>query len=392
VPHEIRATWRKPPVVHPSGPAAAAVLLLILGGMLNSTVCVVGAMLVIVALGASRISPSLIPWIYPTHERGRLRIDSARDWLWNDGAIATSKRVTQAIVVPPVGDVPPILRVELRSGDCLEFEVALGEGRRFLEHARLDPTHSVATFMVASTAETNAWIAWSLVAAPFVFLGLAIRFENGALAIAAPVALLVLIVAFAVRTRVRVGADAIEWRWLLVRRRVAYRELATQRYGEGVIVFKRRSGKRSILRTGTNERNTAVHRRIVERLDRALMAHGRAVDAPKFDLATLDRQGESVESWIERLRALGSVSTTDYRAAPVDPAALLAIVDDVNVVPARRAAALIVGESALTHEARGALSARAKGMLNAELRAAIEAVLTADDRALRRAMDALMRE
>ncbi len=389
--HEIRATWRRPPVVHPIGPAAAAVILLIASWGLESNVATAIALGTLVALLLSRLYPSLLPWVHRSEQRGVLAIAPSGDWSWNGALFAKRSNVRQALVSPPIGDSPALLLVEVWGGEVVEFEVRLGEARRFLEAARLDAIHSVATFTIASRADTNWIFTWMLRVAPVAFLIGGAVFSSVEIGLLSVPAIVLLVVSHAIPTRVRVGADAIEWRWLLFRTRIAYRDLRATKYGEGVIAFDKRDGARVVLRSGTSGKHLEVHHRLRERIERAVRAHDRALDAPQFDIVMLDRHGDSVGDWIERLRALGAPSTADYRAAPIDRSAIVATVHDTAASPARRAAALVVVADALDEEERERLAAAAGGVLDTDLRAAIGAALAADDAALRRAMDALTR-
>lgn len=378
--------------MQPLAVGGAAVILWVGGLVLHSNVGAVVLLGTVAVLLTSRLHPALVPWVHPSEERGVVAIAPSGDWSWNGAIIARRSRIRQALVVPPTGDEAALLRVELLGADALEFRVRLAEARRFLEAAQLDATSSVATFAVASRAETNAVSCWILRGAPVAFLAMGFLFGSVEIGLLTLPAIAVLVIAFGIPTRVRVGADAVEWRWLFWRTRVGYRDLRAARYGDGEIVLERRDGARVVLRSGTDREHVAMHRRLRERLERALGAQHRTNGAQAFDLATLDRHGAPVEEWLGRLRALGAASTQDYRAAPPDPSAMFEVVHDTTASPARRAAALVATGDALDDDRRARIAASARAMLDTDLRAAFEAVLSSDDAALRRAMAALTRE
>jgi hypothetical protein len=280
-------------------------------------------------------------------------------------------------------------RVLLRRTLGLPIELQAGttdEARALLRALGLDVSQTVADFRIPSrilakrryggiVAAGLAMFAMglsSMLAAP---LGVAM-FMAGALTFG---------VLAAVPSRLRVGADGIEIRWLHTRRFLAYEQISgVVRYEKGW-GNSRVIGLRILLRSGeevmvpverTNwdsDQVPLIEERIREGKE-AVRAGDVAVDA-----AMLQRGDRSVRDWVAALRAIGSGANVTLRTAPVPRDRLMRIVEDSSQpAPARAAAAVALG-SELDEEGRARLRLVAEATVAPKLRISIERAASARD-------------
>lgn len=263
-----------------------------------------------------------------------------------------------------------------------------------------EPRTTIVTLRVASLATTRAAVGLPIWFAPMALIvaaALAPGPFRAVLAFAVFVSLGFLVVASFARTRVRIGADAVDVSWLGHRRRVWLRDVRSIERTDTGLRLALSDGSAYEIRTGVVQKpegNARLRDRDVlhEHLTAAHLAvTSTRVMGTAFDAALLDPAGRDVDAWIAALRALGRADREDYRSVAVDPQRLYAIATDPHAPAMRRAAALLSTASNLEARQRIELRDMALGLLDADLRAAIEAILAADDRRLRAAMLALGR-
>src|SRR5262249_31956734 len=152
----------------------------------------------------------------------------------------------------------------------------------------------------------------------------------------------VIVVLDFIPTRLRVGADGVELRWLWLRRLLAYRDMASvTRYEKGKLgkrghqtglCFEMRSGEvRVPFRSDEGGEGAVLEERI-----REAMPPFYAAD-PSADPARLRRGKRTLREWVTALRALGAGANASHRTAPFPRERLFRIVEDPSADPTDRA-------------------------------------------------------
>jgi hypothetical protein len=234
------------------------------------------------------------------------------------------------------------------------------------------------------------------------------RFEADMTAVAFGIMALVL---FAVRRLLRVmmrreaivGTDGVVVEGYGTRRHIPYpRVVEVVRDARGVVLVLH-GGQRVLLPTLTDSReplptgedphptqprgDVVTRDALLARIQEA-MGSAYATTARQTQLAQLDRHGEDVAVWRERLRVLAGAGAEGggYRGLTIDGDTLVDIVGDAGVAPERRVAAAValacVGDERAWSGVRIAVDACADEDLRAALEQASEGEI--DDRALRR--------
>jgi len=134
---QLNATWRRPPLIHPIGPAAAAVVLIIAAAKFDSTLGGMIGLFAFIAVVISRLSPSILPWLHPREERGVVATTSSGDWTWNGAVVAKRGKARQAVVAPPTGNAPAPLRVVLYALANVGIGAATPRGRSVTAPTRI---------------------------------------------------------------------------------------------------------------------------------------------------------------------------------------------------------------------------------------------------------------
>jgi hypothetical protein len=294
----------------------------------------------------------------------------------------------RAGLLKPTGGAPRVL-LRRTFGLPIELEVNKGEdGRAVLRALGLDVSQTVADFRMPSLLVTERWFGPAMLAFFMIVMGIAGALGGrlapyaGALAFVGILAFAVLLV---IPSRLRVGADGIETRWLGVRRFLPYDQMV------GIVRYEKGwgnsqvKGLRVTLRSGEevevpikrgrwdDDQIAVIGERILEAKD-AVERGDIAVDA-----ALLQRRERPLGEWVAALRAIGTGANATLRTAPVPRDKLMRIVEDPKQAATARAAAAVALGSELDDDGRVRLRMAAEATAAPKLRVAIEKVASGGD-------------
>jgi hypothetical protein len=183
-----------------------------------------------------------------------------------------------------------------------------------------------------------------------------------------------------VATRLKVGADGFEIRWIRTRRFIAYDQVESISRYENGLGNSRMSGLRVALHSGEvvllpiqrgrweSDQIGIIGERILE-AKQAIGCGDVAVDA-----ALLRRGDRPMSDWMAALRAIGTGANATLRTAPVPRDRLMRIVEDPTQAAAARAAAAVALAGGLDEEGRTRLRVAAEAIAAPKLRVAVEKV------------------
>jgi len=206
-------------------------------------------------------------------------------------------------------------------------------------------------------------------------------------------AMLTVVVLSNTSTRLRIGRDAIETRWLWRRRSHRITELLrlevmprTWVHPHRVRVHRKNGVPFELpisQRPRAHPAGFEEVSRVVERIEAAMHAAGRATDA-RFGEWNRSRAVLAPEDWLSALR----LGDREYREAamPFDPSTLLEVLDDVHAPLEDRAAAAVALGARADVALNIRLLERTRSTALPELVKVIEAVRAGDDAALHRAL------
>jgi hypothetical protein len=311
-------------------------------------------------------------------------VDTRADWtgVRLGGALVARSKIRAGFIKPTAG--APRVLLQRTFGPSIELEVSRGEdGRALLMALGLDVSQTVANFRTPSRVLTARWFAPLLLGgfAGIVALSMALRGPAAFVGFFLAVAWMMCFVALtAIPSRLRVGADGVDIRWLHTRRFLAHGDIV------GVVRFEKGwgnsklEGLRVTLRSGEevqipirrgqfdDDQLAIIGERILEGKE-ALERGDIAVDA-----ALLERGDRPLRDWVASLRAIGTEANATLRTAPVPRDRLMHIVEDPKQAPAARAAAAVALGGALDAEGRVRLRLAAEATAAPKLRVAIERV------------------
>jgi hypothetical protein len=315
----------------------------------------------------------------------------------SDGVSLGERRVPRAqiragFVMPGTG-AP---RVHLRRRGRFPIELQTGsvdEARAMLRAMGLDASQTVAEFRTLSRAlaKRRYLVGLGLLIGAF-FSGfgsalgtIASHSAMGASAFLVPILPFVVIMVWP--SRLRIGADGFELRWLWTRRFVRYDEvLGFSRFEKGLgnsrtvgIAITLRSGEEVLVPIQRSNWNNNAECVLIEERLREAKEGFRAGDVAA-DAAMLQRGQRDVRDWVAALRAIGTGANATLRTAPVPHDRLLRIVEDPSQDAAARAAAAVALGADLDEPGRARLRVAAEAIAAPKLRVAIEkAAERADD-------------
>jgi hypothetical protein len=309
-------------------------------------------------------------------------------------------------VVPDEGRF--VVHLEPKSGFAMPLRLVAEnahDAQTLLRTLGLDAASSVAPFRTGARLLASPWlwnatiagsvVAWMVVCSVGSFLPgsfLPALLVSSALAIA---------VATMWPSRVEVGADGVNVRWLLWRRFVPastilraapYVIRVGQKRFDGVALTLRGGAEYRIpVTTGRDEdeRTGLLLHRI-----REILPHGGHVAETASAITALARHEAETDAkvWLARLRAIGRGENATHRTAPVAPDTLWAIVENAKAAPRLRvAAAAALGRTNSPPE-RMRLTSAAVATADPRVRIALDAVATGNDLELERALGELPAE
>ena len=303
-------------------------------------------------------------------------------------------QIRAGFVKPLAGAAPSVL-LERTSALPIELRAAsLEVARALLRALGLDVSQTVAEFRTLSRMLANPprGRIFGLLFAPFV-LGV-VLFDLGSshLGLALFALFFPLMFGFvllsSVATRVRVGVDGIETRWLLTRRFLAYGEISSVgRYERdlGNLGKSKIAGLRLELvsgedvwlpiRRGTWDRDQIPL--IEERIREAI--EGFRGDDVSVEAALLARGDRAVGAWVAELRSIGAGANATLRTAPVPHERLMRIALDPSQSPSARAAAAVALGRELDDDGRERLRMASEATVLQKLRVAIEKAASGQD-------------
>ena len=182
-----------------------------------------------------------------------------------------------------------------------------------------------------------------------------------------------------VGTRISVGVDGVELRWLWWSRFYPFaRVKAIRPYAKdqrhGLEIELKSGERRPILISKGNE--TELAKLAFDRVQQSFQAYAEGANAADVS-AALARRDRSPHEWLERLRALGAGANADMRTAVVSHERLWQIVDDPSAAATDRASAAVALASSGTEEDRLRVGTAAKRIVAPKLRIALEKTATA---------------
>ena len=296
-----------------------------------------------------------------------------------------------------LGDDTHGLRLEIRVKDA-------DDGRELLRAMGLDVAQRVAPFFAASPlggargfgiaagATAALWVAMLYLLPSY---GWSSRLLDDVAAIThslMPVlAMLTWAVLSTVPTRVTVGADGLDVRWLRRRRFIPYRSIlrVIPAFGQLRIVLAdgtklRLRGQR---RSFTPQTRTE-HRAMVDRLGAAIDEHV-AASRVQEAVAQLPAPGRDGAGWLRELDAVQVGVEGGYRRAVVSDEALWRVVEDASVDEKTRAGAAVALRKVLDGEGLARLRVVAEATASPRLRVALEAASGNEEGAIAQSLDDL---
>lgn len=308
-------------------------------------------------------------------------------------------------VVPDEGRL--VVHLEPKSGFAMPLRPVAEnahDAETLLRTLGLDAASSVATFRTGARLLANPWL-WNATIAGFVVAWMVAcsvgSFLPGSFL---PELLVSSLVALAVAvatmwpSRVEVGADGVNVRWLLWRRFIPASTIVRaapyvirvgQKRFDGVALALRGGAEYRIpVTTGrdADERTGLLLHRI-----REILPHGERIAETASAVTALARHEAETDAkvWLARLRAIGREENATHRTAPVAPDTLWAIVENAKASPRLRvAAAAALGRTDSPPE-RMRLTSAAVATADPRVRIALDAVAAGNDLELERALDEL---
>lgn len=340
----------------------------------------------------------------PVARRGRL--DVGKEGIELDGAmIATRASMTEGFVARAGSDWHVHVERRWPRPTVLLGASSEKDAKELLEHLELDASRTVASFKLESRA-ARGWVA-----AIAAFLVVAAFFGAGLIDASGPsnpadglpallrlstVGIIALYALFvAVPRRLVIGADGLLLSWLGWRKFVSFEGVYTigpVMAGSSIVgaALMGRYGPSEVLRMRgrmVEELRARDVERMQQRLGDAFAEYKkRARDAAA---AIPERGVRPVADWVRALRALGHGANADHRTAPVEPEALLRVIEDPSAKPEKRAGAAIA-YAARGEDARKRLRIAAESTASPEIRAVFElAAEEADEAPVAAALDRL---
>jgi hypothetical protein len=290
----------------------------------------------------------------------------------------------------------------------LRFEVRVkdaAQGREMLHAMGLDVDQKVAPFFAASpvgglrgfgAAAGATMLLWLLLqfVLPANHSGSALADDIATLArLLSPVLLMLAWAGLStVPTRVNVGADGVEVRWLRRKRFVPYRAIArvVPAFGQLRVVLTegttlRLRGQRRSFTPQTR----ADHRAMVDRLGTAIDSHlaqARVQEA----VAQLPAPRQDGAGWLRELDTVQVGADLGYRRAGVSDEVLWRVVEDASLDEKTRAGAAVVLRKVLGDEGRARLRLVAEAVASPKLRVALEAASGTDEAPIQESLEELV--
>ena len=341
----------------------------------------------------------------------RGRLDEARGEVTADGrgvfvggALALARQDVAYGFVEAAPDGARVKLADATHGLRLEVRVKdAAEGRALLNALGLDVAQRVAPFFAASpVGGVRGFVVASAVAAglwyvlanwfPTYYWRSVLLDDIVTLArVVSPVLLLLAwAVLSAVPTRVTVGADGLDVRWLRRRRFVPYRSIlrVVPAFGQLRVVLaegatlRLRGQRRSF-----TPRTRPEHRAMVDRLGAAIEEHVAASRLQEAVAQLPEPKGDGA-GWLRELDAV-PVGAAGYRQAVVDDEVLWRVVEDASLDEKTRAGAAVVLRKLLGDEGRARLRVVAEATASPRLRVALEAASGTEDAAIEQSLDEL---
>lgn len=192
-------------------------------------------------------------------------------------------------------------------------------------------------------------------------------------------------------TRVTLGADGMELRWLWRTRWVRWLDVASVAVDRGsdalVLTMKRGDTVRISAEAAFAVTDANAADELLKRIEKAI--NDAAEARPHVVAAALARGDATTPEWVSRLRALVSRGVSGYRAASVSAEDVEAVLNDKSADPSLRVAAAVAyapagGADAVKHVAEGVASTH--------VRVALDAAVGSDEEAIATALDAVEAE
>jgi hypothetical protein len=298
------------------------------------------------------------------------------------GDVRVPRAALSAGFVKPEAGAPRVL-LRRRRGLPIELEAgSTDEARALLMALGLDASQTAVDFRTPSPIVGDRWAsALAGIAMGFVVLAAQAVARVGPHVVgpAFMTMILIFIALASVSTRLRIGADGVETRWLRRRRFIPYEQFAgAQRYSKSW-GRSRIDGLRITLRTGETV-DLPVQVGSWWRGDKLMLVEERIREAKEayrrgdaaVDAAMLERGGRSVGEWVAALRAIGTGANATLRVAPLPRDRLLRIVEDATQPGLARAAAAVAVGAEMDEEGRARLRVAAEATAATKLRVSIE--------------------
>jgi hypothetical protein len=355
------------------------------------------------ALAILATSGAAIVFARGRRARGNLTADERGVFVGD--ALALSR---QDIAYGFVETSPGRARVKLHDGTHgLRLEVHVRdaeEGRALLRVLGLDVAQRVAPFFAASPVGGARGFAvalggtaafWMVLLYALPSYGWSSSFLDDIATITrslAPVlALLTWAVLSTLPTRVTVGADGLDVRWLRRRRFIPYRSIlrVVPAFGQVRVVLadgttlRLRGQRRSFTPQTRSE-----HRAMVDRLGTAIEEHV-AASRVQEAVAQLPAPAQDGAGWLRELDAVQVGVEGSYRRAVVSDDALWRVVEDASLDEKTRAGAAVALRKMLDDEGRQRLRVVAEATASPRLRVAFEAASGSEEEAIAQSLEEL---
>lgn len=323
--------------------------------------------------------------------KGRVRVDEQGLW-WRGslavprGGIVSVLREADAIAVRTDSSWHPVQRFFFEAPrDADALAVALGSPDE-------RPAVPLRVGSPASSYGTAPFFVSVSVPVLWLFATFILRSAVSAAAFVANLAAASLLLALLFApTRLTLGAEGMEIRWLWRSRWVRWRDVASVEALKGsdaiVLHLKRGADVRLSAEAAFALSDANATEALVARIHNAI--EEAAAARPHAVAAALSRGSSTTAEWVARLRGLISREASGYRAASVSADEVAEVLRDHSADPALRVAAAVAyapagGVDAVKHTAESVASTR--------VRVALDAAAGSDDEAIAVALDAVDEE
>jgi hypothetical protein len=296
------------------------------------------------------------------------------------------------------GAVPQAKLVHTSGNECMTLDVPTpAVGEELLAALGLDPKHRALEVSGASLLTVTVLHNFLVPVLMFALVVLGMLITRPLVPQVGPILAVLAGVAgghafFWSRSRITVGNEGVNYRWLGFDRYVAYADMASVSSEANRIVITLDSGEKvrlpiavatTVTAPVTDQKRIAIEQRIREQLDRY---RARTAQAPPHELVA--REGRSTRDWLGALTDLTRGDTT-YREPVVPAEDLCRVLDDPSSDPSARVGAAVALKQSGDQDHVRRVRVAAAMTAQPKLRVALERVAEAsDDDALLDPLDA----